>query len=198
MDNRIIVIGRDELPQSLSLGRDEHLAMTFVVLPGVSCDLSLTVSLDAPGASLDLAGLFLCLGSEKVSINVNVRHNSSNCTSRQLFKGLAAGSARAAFDGLIYVAPGAGKTKAAQECHSLLLSADAVVEARPQLEIYADDVECSHGATTGYLNPQERFYMQSRGIPEAEARTLQMISFLSEVAQRLPEELKQQVYDSLA
>lgn len=198
MDNRIIVIGRDELPQSLSLGRDEHLAMTFVVLPGVSCDLSLTVSLDAPGASLDLAGLFLCLGSEKVSINVNVRHNGSNCTSRQLFKGLAAGSARAAFDGLIYVAPGAGKTKAAQECHSLLLSADAVVEARPQLEIYADDVECSHGATTGYLNPQERFYMQSRGIPEAEARTLQMISFLSEVAQRLPEELKQQVYDSLA
>ena len=198
MDNRIIVIGRDELPQSLSLGRDEHLAMTFVVLPGVSCDLSLTVSLDAPGASLDLAGLFLCLGSEKVSINVNVRHNNGSCTSRQLFKGLAAGSARAAFDGLIYVAPGAGKTKAAQECHSLLLSADAVVEARPQLEIYADDVECSHGATTGYLNPQERFYMQSRGIPEAEARTLQMISFLSEVAQRLPEELKQQVYDSLA
>ena len=198
MDNRIIVIGRDELPQSLSLGRDEHLAMTFVVLPGVSCDLSLTVSLDAPGASLDLAGLFLCLGSEKVSINANVRHNSGYCTSRQLFKGLAAGSARAAFDGLIYVAPGAGKTKAAQECHSLLLSADAVVEARPQLEIYADDVECSHGATTGYLNPQERFYMQSRGIPEAEARTLQMISFLSEVAQRLPEELKQQVYDSLA
>lgn len=198
MDNRIIVIGRDELPQSLSLGRDEHLAMTFVVLPGVSCDLSLTVSLDAPGASLDLAGLFLCLGSEKVSINVNVRHNGSNCTSRQLFKGFAAGMAKASFDGLIYVAPGAGKTKAAQECHSLLLSADAVVEARPQLEIYADDVECSHGATTGYLNPQERFYMQSRGIPEAEARTLQMISFLSEVAQRLPEELKQQVYDSLA
>ena len=81
----------------------------------------------------------------------------------------------------MYVAQDAQKTEAFQENHSLLLSEGAVTETRPQLEIYADDVKCSHGATTGFLNPDELFYMRSRGIPEKEARTLQMLSFLAPV-----------------
>lgn len=127
-----------------------------------------------------------------------MKHNSGGCTSRQLFKGIAGGTSEADFDGLIYVREGAQKTKACQENHTILLTDTARVETRPQLEIYADDVECSHGATTGFLNEDELFYMRSRGIPEAEARRMQMISFLSPVASRLPDELKNDyIYASL-
>ena len=87
-------------------------------------------------------------------------------------------------------APDAQKTEAYQENHNILLDDTARVETRPQLEIYADDVECSHGATTGYLNPDEQFYMRSRGIPEDEARRLQVISFLSSVLEDVPEEVR--------
>lgn len=196
--DKIFVIGKDTVPQKIRLGQGEKLSAALVILPGTDCDLSLEVDMDAPSASLDLYGVFVCKEGQTVSIKVNVRHNSGGCVSNQIFKGIASGNSKALFDGLIYVAPLSQKTKAYQQCHTILLSRDAVVEARPQLEIYADDVECSHGATSGYLNPDERFYMQSRGIPEQEARRLQMISFLSDVAEALPEDLKQQIYDSLS
>ena len=108
------------------------------------------------------------------------------------------GTARASFDGLIYVAQDAQKTEAYQENHTLLLSDAARIESRPQLEIYADDVKCSHGATTGYLNPDELFYLRSRGIPEAEARQLQMIAFLAPVLRRLPEPISEEIYGRLS
>ena len=85
------------------------------------------------------------------------------------------------FDGRIIVAPDAQQTEAYQENHNILLSDDAHVETTPQLEIYADDVKCSHGATVGRLDEDAQFYMRSRGIPEKEARVLQMLSFLSPV-----------------
>ena len=85
------------------------------------------------------------------------------------------------FYGKIVVAQDAQKTEAYQENHNILLSDDARVNTKPQLEIYADDVKCSHGATVGRLNEEEQFYMRSRGIPEQEARALQMISFLAPV-----------------
>lgn len=196
--DRIVVIGRDIVPEKLVLGEGEKLSLTLLVLPGVSCDVPVCVEMNAGGAALDLAGLYICRGEENVRISVNLRHNAPGCLSRQMFKGIVDGNSRAEFDGLIYVAPGAQKTKAYQESHSILLSADAFVQAQPQLEIYADDVECSHGATTGFLDAQERFYMQSRGIPESEARRLQMMSFVSGVASRLPEELQKLVYENLA
>ena len=197
MDNRIYVIGRDYAPQFLRLDAGEEVSMTLVFLPGRDAQLSMEVDLAGPGARLDLAGLYLCPGSERVDLQVLVRHASGGSFSRQLFKGIVGGSARATFDGLIYVAPDAQKTEAYQENHSLLLSDTARVESRPQLEIYADDVKCSHGATTGYLNPDELFYLRSRGIPEAEARHLQMQAFLAPVARRLPNALAEEIYASL-
>lgn len=196
--DRVVVIGRDTVPSRLVLGEGEKLTLTLLVLPGVSCDILLDIEMNAPGAVLDLAGLYLCRGDEKVRISVNLRHNAPGCESHQMFKGIVDGRSRAEFDGLIYVTRDAQKTKAYQESHTILLSGEAFAQAQPQLEIYADDVECSHGATTGYLDAQERFYMQSRGIPEQEARRLQMVSFISGVASRLPEELQTQVYDALA
>ncbi len=193
MASRIYIIGKDEIPAEVSLKENEKLDWTLVCLPGTSADVQIGISLDGPGAEVELAGLYLCKSDEKVTLDVNVRHNSGGCTSRQLFKGIVGGSANASFDGLIYVAHGAQKTKAYQENHSILLSATAKAESRPQLEIYADDVECSHGATTGFLGEDELFYMRSRGIPEKDARKLQIISFLAPVLERLPEELRDAV-----
>lgn len=198
MVDGVYILGRDAVPSYISLGAGESLRWTFVALPGVSCDLHLEIDLDGPGADVDLAGLYICKADERVRLDILVKHNSGGCTSRQLFKGIVGGSAEADFDGLIYVREDAQKTKACQENHTILLADTAKVETRPQLEIYADDVECSHGATTGFLNEDELFYMRSRGIPEAEARRLQMISFLSPVASRLPDEMKNDyIYASL-
>ncbi len=185
MDKRCFIIGRDSVPEHISLGEGEQLHMTLLVPEGTSCKLSLQVDLDAPGAALDIAGAWKCSGSENVEVKVLVRHNAPRCTSVQLFKGVTGGTAHASFDGLVYVAPGADGTDARQENHSLLLSDAATVESRPQLEIYADDVKCSHGATTGYLNPEELFYMRSRGIPETEARQMQVDAFLEPVIARM-------------
>ena len=198
MDNRVYVIGRDSVPQYLRLDAGEELVMTLVVPPGVDTELVLEIDLNGPGASLDLAGLYLCREAERVDLRVLVRHNCGGCTSRQLFKGIVGGTARAGFDGLIYVAQDAQKTQAYQENHTILLSGTARVESRPQLEIYADDVQCSHGATSGYLNPDELFYLRSRGIPEAEARRLQMVAFLAPVLRRLPEPISEEIYAGLS
>jgi len=198
MDSEVYIIGRDAVPQFLRLDAGEARSMTLVVPPGTSARLGLEIDLCGPGASLDLAGVYLCNDAERVDLRVLVRHSSGGCTSRQLFKGIVGGTARAAFDGLIYVAQDAQKTQAYQENHTLLLSGTAFAESRPQLEIYADDVQCSHGATTGYLNPDELFYMRSRGIPEAEARRLQMIAFLAPVLRRLPEPLIEEIHACLS
>ena len=198
MDKRVYVFGRDSVPQYLRLEAGEELMMTLVMLPGTDLRIPLEVDLVGPGASLDLAGVYLCPEAEHVDLRVLVRHTSAGCTSRQLFKGIVGGTADAAFDGLIYVARDAQQTQAYQENHTLLLSETARVESRPQLEIYADDVQCSHGATTGYLNPDELFYLRSRGIPEPEARRLQMIAFLAPVLNRLPEELIEEIHAGLS
>ena len=197
-ESEVYLIGRDPVPQSITMGEGESRSITLVALPGTSAHLSMEVDMVAPGASLDLAGLYICPEDEKLELDILVRHSSGGCNSRQLFKGVVGGHASACFGGLIYVAHDAQRTKAYQENHNLLLSNTAVVDSRPQLEIYADDVECSHGATSGHLDESQLFYMRSRGIPEAEARRLQLISFLAPVASRLPEDLMQKVYESIA
>ena len=197
MDSQVYVVGRDCAPQYLRLEAGEELAMTLVFLPGTRGRFCLEVDLCGPGASLDLAGLYLCPADEQLDLRVLVRHAVGGCTSRQLFKGIVGGTASASFDGLIYVAPDAQKTEAYQENHTLLLSETARTESRPQLEIYADDVQCSHGATTGYLNPDELFYLRSRGIPEEQARQLQMQAFLAPVARRLDDALAEEIYACL-
>lgn len=196
--DKVYLIGRDALPEQIRVCADEKLRLTFVALPGVSGELNLRVDIDGPGAEVELAGVYVCPADEKLCLKLNVRHNSGGSLSRQLFKGIVGGSAKAVFDGLIYVAPDAQRTKAYQENHNILLDAGAKVESLPQLEIYADDVECSHGCTSGFLNADEQFYMRSRGIPEKEAKQLQKIAFLAPVVSRLPEELAQEIYDSIS
>lgn len=185
MDRKVYIVGKDPVPEKLTLGAGESFFATFVVEEGVSADVTMEVDLVGEGASLDLAGVYRCSADERVAFHLNVRHLCGGCTSRQLFKGVVGGRSRVVFDGLIHVAPDAQKTEAYQENHSILLSGEAQVQTSPQLEIYADDVVCSHGATIGSLSEDELFYMRSRGIPEAEARQMQIQSFLSPVLGRL-------------
>ena len=159
----------------------EVLNLEFVVLPGESLDIDLSVDLVGEGAQAHIKALYLCKADEKVNFRICMHHCAPGCHSTQKINGIAGGSAQVHFDGTIVVAPEAQQTEAYQENHNIVLTEEAKVETRPQLEIYADDVKCSHGATVGQLNADELFYMRSRGIPEAEARTLQMLSFLSPV-----------------
>ena len=159
----------------------QKLDLTYVILPGESRDINVFIDLVGEGAEVTLKGLYLCGADEQVNFRILMHHRAAGCVSRQLIDGIAAGSARVTFDGRIIVAPDAQQTEAYQENHNILLSEQAHVETTPQLEIYADDVKCSHGATIGRLDEDAQFYMRSRGIPEQEARTLQMLSFLSPV-----------------
>ena len=193
----IYLLGTDNLPSSVRIGEGEKVRTTLVALPGVAADVNLEVVLDGEGAELDIAGLYVCSGSDRLNLNVNVRHDRGGGISRQLFLGIAGGGSEVEFNGLVYVAPDAQKTKASQESRALLLSRGAKVQVKPQLEIYADDVECSHGAATGFPDEDELFYMRSRGIPEEEARRLQMISFLAPVLERLPLELADKIREAL-
>lgn len=195
--DKVYVIGRDPVPSLLRLDSPQELRLTFVALPGACGKVSVEVDIDSAGCSLDMAGLYLCSSDEQLGFDVLVRHNCGGSVSRQNFRGLVGGTARAAFNGLIYVAPGAQKTRASQESHAILLGDKATVKAQPQLEIYADDVECTHGCTSGFLSDDELFYMRSRGIPEQEARRLQKIAFIAPVVSRLPEDLAEQVYASI-
>ena len=159
----------------------ETLELQFVVLPGESKDIDVSIDLCGPGAEAHLKGLYLCNGNEKVNFRIVMHHKAPGCKSTQLFNGIAGGQSQVNFNGTIVVAPDAQQTEAYQENHNIVLTPEAKVETKPQLEIYADDVKCSHGATVGQLNEDELFYMRSRGIPEKEAKTLQMLSFLSPV-----------------
>lgn len=189
---RTYFVGRDVVPETIVLGRDEELSVLLIALPGVSVDVSLKVDLNGEGARFALNGVGISTADEKIRVHVELRHNVPGCSSSQLFKNLVGGMARVDFYGRIIVAQDAQKTEAYQANHNLLLSETARVNTKPQLEIYADDVKCSHGATIGKLNEDEQFYMRSRGISLAEARFLQMISFVSPVFDLVPEETERE------
>jgi len=190
--NRVYIIGKDTVPQSLTVGAGESVDMTLVILPGVSCELPMTIDLVGEGADVKLSGVYVCGGEEKVKISVVLRHKVGRCTSSQIFKGLVGGKARTDFYGRIVVDKDAQKTEAYQANHNLLLSDAARAETKPQLEIYSDDVKCSHGATVGRLNEEEQFYMRSRGISDAEAKVLQMISFISPVLDTISDQAEKE------
>ena len=195
--DKVYIIGKDSIPERISLSDSQEFRACFVALAGADAGMSLEIDIDGRDCLVDIAGLSLSKEAQKVNFNLTVRHNSAGSRSYQNFLSIASGESRTYFNGLVYVAPGAAATKAEQLSRSLLLDSRAFVEARPQLEIYADDVECSHGCTSGYLDEDELFYLRSRGIPEQQAKKFQMIAFLSPVLGRLDEELKQTIYDSL-
>jgi Fe-S cluster assembly protein SufD len=139
------------------------------------------VLLNGLQAEASLNGLFLCDDSQHVANYILVDHASPQCVSNQLFKGILSDDATGSFNGKILVRKDAQKTQAYQKNNNMLLSSTARMNTKPHLEIYADDVKCSHGATVGQLDNEAMFYLRSRGIPFAEARHLLMYAFANEI-----------------
>ncbi|MDR1671826.1 MAG: SufD family Fe-S cluster assembly protein [Alistipes sp.] len=167
---------------SIVLEAGARLRLTaFVLGVGENAGLSLTVDLTGPGAAFHLHALALSSGEGRADISVKVNHISPHCVSRQLIKTIATDSATGSFSGLVHVAPGAQLTDASQRNQNLQLSDTAHILTNPGLEIYADDVKCSHGATIGRLDEEAVYYMRQRGIPEAEARRMQIHGFAGEI-----------------
>ena len=188
----VIFVQDGQLIRSIEVQSGQKAEMVLLVLPGVSCDIKLDVRLAGEGAEANVYGAYVCGGEEKVKIAVDMHHDLPHCNSRQLFKGVAGGMSKVDFYGKIIVAKDAQRTEAYQENHNILLTDGAKVDTKPQLEIYADDVKCSHGATIGRLNEEEQFYMRSRGITLEDAKVLQMISFIAPVLENIQDETERE------
>ncbi len=169
------------------LEREARLATHAITLGGRLVRNDLCVTLAGEGSEAWLSGLFLGSGERLVDNHGFVDHAVPRGTSRQLYKGVLADRARGVFRGRVRVRPGAQHTDAKQSNPNLLLSPDAEIDSKPQLEIFADDVKCSHGSAIGRTDEDALFYLRTRGIDESSARTLLVRGFAAEVLAALPE-----------
>jgi Fe-S cluster assembly protein SufD len=165
--------------------RDSQVKSNTITLHGGIIRNNTHVLLNDEGCDSQVYGLSLADRNQHVDNYVNIDHASPQCTSTQLFKGILDEQATGAFNGRILVRQDAQKTVAYQTNNNILMSDEAKMNTKPQLEIYADDVKCSHGATTGQLDEDALFYMQSRGIPRQEARLLMLYAFAHEVIEKI-------------
>ena len=178
---RAFHVGRTRVSQA----RDSRFASCSVAFGGRLARNEVHASLDAEGADCRLSGLYVVGGRQHVDTHTVVDHVAPRATSRQLYKGILDGRSRGVFDGRIVVRPGANGTDAHQTNKNLLLSDEVEVDSKPQLEIFADDVKCSHGAADGQPPTEAIFYLKSRGLDEAAARALLTYGFANEVLERI-------------
>ena len=175
-----------------------HLASTFVTLGRTATFRSRAVTfggriarndivavLDGEGAECTLNGLYLANGETLVDTHTTIDHAQPHCPSHEVYKGILAGRSRAVFNGKIIVRPDAQKTDAKQTNKALLLTDDAQINTKPQLEIFADDVKCTHGAAIGQLDEDAMFYLRARGIAEVDARSLLIHAFAGEILEEI-------------
>jgi Fe-S cluster assembly protein SufD len=182
----------------LHQSRDSDYALHSISLGGGIVRNDVNTRLDGPGCESTLNGLYMVEGSQFVDHHMKVDHAAPNCHSFELFKGILQGRSRAVFNGLIHVHPGAQQTDAEQENKNLLLSDQALVHSNPQLEIFADDVKCTHGSTIGQLDDDAVFYLRSRGIGAEAAQSLLTYAFASDIVTRIKvPELRQELEDYL-
>jgi len=149
----------------------------------------ITTLLDGEGIESTLNGLFLGSESEHIDNHTTVEHAQPNCSSHEFYKGVLGGKATGVFRGKIHVHPAAQKTDAYQSNKNLLVSPDANITSKPQLEIYADDVKCSHGSTTGQLDADAIFYLRTRGLSTTDAVRVLTQAFAGEIVDRIPHEI---------
>ena len=165
--------------------RDSRFLADSITLVNGTTRNNVAVDVAEQGCSTELYGICIGRDSEVIDNNTYIAHNASHCNSREQYKYLLEGASRGCFGGKIFVAPGADKVEAYQSNNNIIASEDAKIFTKPQLEIYTDDVKCSHGATTGQLDDKALFYMRSRGIPAEKARQLLMQAFMDEVIERV-------------
>tara|TARA_Y100000994_G_scaffold233340_1_gene221299 strand:+ start:724 stop:1944 length:1221 start_codon:yes stop_codon:yes gene_type:complete len=146
------------------------------------------IELTETGANCDLNGLYFASNEEHIDHHTTIEHMEHNCTSNEHYKGILDGKAIAVFNGRIHVHPEAQKTDAIQSNQNLLLSDDAIIHTKPELEIYADDVKCTHGATVGQLDENAMFYLKTRGLNQSEAKKLLMRAYVGEIIEKITDD----------
>ncbi|HVD97245.1 MAG TPA: Fe-S cluster assembly protein SufD [Cytophagaceae bacterium] len=183
---------QDDTENSYHVGSTEilHEAKSFssattISIGGAITRNNLNITLDAEYCEAHLNGLYMLKGDQHVDNHTIADHAKANCYSNELYKGIMDERSTGVFNGKIFVKPDAQKTNAFQSNKNILLSKESTVNTKPQLEIYADDVKCSHGATTGQLDRESLFYLRSRGIGEAAAQKLLLHAFANDVLERI-------------
>jgi Fe-S cluster assembly protein SufD len=166
-------------------GRDSTIHLHTVAFGAALSRHDIGTVLAGPGGTLILNGLYLLADQQHADHHTTIDHAADHCESHEYFNGVLDGKSRGVFTGRIVVRPGAQKTDSKQTNNNLLLSADAHADSQPQLEIYADDVKCTHGSTVGPLDPRALFYLRSRGIAETDARRLLTYGFAAEILGRM-------------
>lgn len=172
----------------VNLAQDSTIDLTVLGLGENNADIDIQVHLNGAGAGAELRGVVVSGQKQQVDITTRVFHHAEHTVSNQLFKYIAGGESRCSFDGKIVVEEQARFTEAFQTNRNLLASEQAQMHAQPALEIYCDEVKCSHGAATGQFDEQALFYMRQRGIPLAEARAMLMQAFVADVIDAIPAE----------
>lgn len=156
-----------------------------ISLTGKMIRNNLNISLNGEHSEANMDGLYLLKGKQLVDNETTVDHKVPNCLSNELYKGIMDDHSTGVFNGKIFVRPDAQKTNAFQSNKNILLSDDATINTKPQLEIWADDVKCSHGATTGQLDPEQLFYLRSRGLGKETARAILLHAFALDVIEKI-------------
>jgi Fe-S cluster assembly protein SufD len=177
------------------LGRDSHLASVTLDLGGGLVRNDLMITLAEPGASASMDGLYLADGEQHVDNHTWVDHAVPDTSSNEVYKGILRGASHGVFVGQILVRPDAQRSSAHQINKNLVLSDDAEVDSQPKLEIFADDVQCTHGAAVGRLDPNAVFYLNSRGLDAKEAQELLIRGFVSEVSEAIEDDAIRQYTD---
>lgn len=183
---------------NVELGRTSVYDSTNITLGAQLSRHDVAVKLNAQGGECFVDGLYLVSGEQHTDTHSVIDHKVPNCTSHQTYKGVLTDRARAVFNGKIFVRENASGTNGYQSNKNLLLSNDARVDTKPQLEIFNDDVKCSHGATVGQIEEEELFYLLSRGLSEQLARNLLTYGFAEEVINKIGiESIKKQLDEAV-
>lgn len=168
--------------------KDSHFSINTITLNGGLVRNNLNIRVNGENCTTDLYGAYVLKGKQHVDNHTVVDHKVANCLSNELYKGVIDESATAVFNGKVFVRQDAQKINAFQSNGNVLLSDNASVNSKPELEIYADDVKCSHGSTTGQLDDEAIFYLEARGISKEKARALLVSAFVGEVLEHIENE----------
>lgn len=172
--------------------KDSHFTINTITLNGGLVRNNLKINVNGENSTTNLYGAYVLKGKQHVDNHTVVDHKVANCYSNELYKGVIDESATAVFNGKVFVRPDAQKINAFQSNGNVLLSGDASVNSKPELEIYADDVKCSHGSTTGQLDDDAVFYLEARGISKPKAMALLVSAFVGEAFDNIDNENVQQ------
>lgn len=185
--------------EQVDQAKDSEFTINTVTLNGGLVRNNLNIRVNGQNCTTNLTGIYVLKGNQLADNHTVVDHKVANCVSNELYKGVMDGKSTAVFNGKVFVRKDAQKINAFQSNANVLISDDATVNSKPELEIYADDVKCSHGSTTGQLDEEAVFYLRARGISEKSARQLMIGAFVADAIEKIEHEgFRQTVEDLLS